>query len=188
MTFLKFQEKPKGSGVYYVYEYRSYREKTKKDKSNYGKVRHALVAYHGRVDKALDKLVNRAPDFSESTWKKLVFYAKASRKPKSDEQDYMLFTKPYTIPELKFLLLFVPEHKLIVRNNSDCIQVLLKDFAKVISTIDGTDADQIKKEIRKIESNKEYKLLEDTNGETLCEFTDSKYLAKKLRENSLLLN
>lgn len=179
VTFLKFQEKPKASGVYYVYEYRSFREKSEKaDKgsSNYGKVRHALVAYHGRADKALKKLLERAPEFSQETWKKMVRYAKESRKPGSPEIDTVVLSQKFTVPELKFLMLFAPKEKLLYDQDLGTVTIGLDDLAQVINSIEEIPIPDVKKIIQSMENVDDFKVLAKEQRK-ICIFSDTEYFA-----------
>ncbi len=181
MTFLKFQEKPKGSQVYYVYEYRSFREKTDKDKSNYGKVRHALVAYHGRADKALKKLIIRAPDFSQETWRKMVHFAKESRKPGTAESNSIVLSPKFTVPELKFLMLFAPKEKILYDKDNKTISILLSDFAKVINTIEDMQAQEVIEIIEKLDKDDNFEIMEIENKK-YCLFKDMDYFSSIIKE------
>ena len=181
MTFLKFQEKPKGSQVYYVYEYRSFREKTDKDKSNYGKVRHALVAYHGRADKALKKLIIRAPDFSQETWRKMIHYAKESRKPGTAESNNVVLSQKFTIPELKFLMLFAPKEKILYDKLNKTISIFLSDFAKVINTIEDIPIQEVIEIIENLEKDENFELIESENKK-YCLFKDMDYFSAIIKD------
>jgi hypothetical protein len=181
MTFLKFQEKPKSSGVYYVYEYRSFREKTDKDKSNYGKVRHALVAYHGRADKALKKLLVRAPEFSQETWKKMVHYARESRKPGSTESTNLILSQIFTVAELKFLMLFAPKDKMQYSKEESTLSISLMDLAKVINAIEEMPVQEVISIIEKIEQEDDFKTIE-LDKKKFCVFYDTEYFSALIKE------
>ncbi|OLS21385.1 MAG: hypothetical protein HeimC3_35800 [Candidatus Heimdallarchaeota archaeon LC_3] len=176
MTFLKFQEKPKGSKVYYVYEYRSYREKREKNSSDYGKVRHALVAYHGRVDRALEKLIPQINDFSSATREKLVHYTKLSRRPGNKDLEGSLLGRKFTLLELQFLTLFVPPRKIMVDKIEKSIKVSAKDLSEIISKIEDIPSIEVMSYLNQIEKSNKYKII-IKDGIPFCKFSDQLYFS-----------
>ena len=143
MTFLKFQEKPRGSNVFYVYEYRSFRDRDQNrgtnqkfigDPHNYGKVRHSLVAYHGRADKALKKLADRALEFSPRTWKKILHYAKISRKPDQHPGE-----KTLTTGELRFLAVLSDKNIAEIDSGSGEVRITFSNMAELIHFVENID-------------------------------------------------
>ena len=177
MTFLKFQQKPKDSGVYYVYEYRSFRYKDKNDKSDttssYGKVHHQLVNYHGRADKALRKLIQRAPDFSPETWTKLVHYAKESRRPRhaNDEATYFLGQK-FTSADLRFLVLFAKKEDMIINKDEGSVKIPLDILAHIIEEIESIAFSEAVKYIELVAEDNVFKVVID-QGKKTCVFMNS---------------
>ena len=177
MTFLKFQQKPKDSGVYYVYDYRSFRYKDKNDKSDktnsYGKVHHQLVNYHGRADKALRKLIQRAPDFSPETWTKLVHYAKESRKPKhTNEDEEHLLGQKFTSAELRFLVLFAKKEDILLNKDQGTIKISLDDLAHIIEEIESITFSEALKSVEQVSEDNIYKLANE-QGKKNCIFINS---------------